>query len=102
MAVLSSSQRGELQLRGCGNLRTVVLSAGCESWKRMYLLNEKWAEGARQSRINCRSVADEARIEGLRSIRFIVTINYAMPLIPTQLSTYPAATGLRAWMTLGL
>jgi len=27
----------------------------------MYLLNVKWAEGDRQSRINCRSVADEVR-----------------------------------------
>jgi hypothetical protein len=27
----------------------------------MHLLSVNWVEGARQSRINCRSVADEAR-----------------------------------------
>jgi Leucine-rich repeat (LRR) protein len=61
VAVLGSCYIEVLELRGCGNLRTVVLTATCFSWEVLHRLNEKWAEGARQSRINCRSVADEGR-----------------------------------------
>lgn len=42
VAVLGSPHLEQLEVKGCGDLRTVTLSNNCGSWRFLNWLNERW------------------------------------------------------------